>query len=160
MAVTRMVPYGPRRPAPAGFGGLQTEINRLFDDLWRGFDMPGFQTGREMAAFTPQVDVSESERAWHLELELPGLVDRDVEVDVQENVLTVRGEKTATSDRKERNLHVSERTFGRFQRSMRLPPGADLEGIEARFENGVLHVTVPKTEQAQQRTRRIEVKAG
>jgi len=157
MASNQLAPFGGRSLFAGGpFGSLQGEINRLFDEVWKGFEAPEAAA----LAFTPRIDVAENETGWVVEAELPGLSEADVDVSVQDNVLTIRGEKKSGSERNERNVHVAERSYGRFQRALRLPPGIDFGRIEASFDKGVLKVTVPKAAEAQERTRRIEVKAG
>ena len=167
MADNRPVPvqrYRGGLPASlfGGFGGLQGEINRMFDEVWRGFDggLPA-EAGQSAAfGFAPRMDVSETETAWHVELELPGLEEKDVSVEVQDGVLTVEGEKKQESERDERNVHVSERSYGRFRRALRLPPGADVEKVSAAFKQGVLAIEVPKAPEAQKQRRRIAVSAA
>ncbi len=133
------------------FVGLRREIDRLFDDVSGG-------SGGRMA-WMPAVDVREDASNLTLEFELPGLDPDQVEVTAENGILTVRGEKRA--ERKEgdqRRYHLVERTYGSFSRSFQLPSGVDEEQIDAQFENGVLHVRIPKA--ALPRPRRIEIQRG
>ena len=133
------------------FVGLRREIDRLFDDVASG------SNGR--MAWMPAVDVREDGSSLTLEFELPGLGPDQVEVTAENGVLTVRGEKRA--ERKEgdqRRYHLVERTYGSFSRSFQLPSGVDEEQIDAQFENGVLHVRIPKA--ALPRPRKIEIQRG
>ena len=130
------------------FVGLRREIDRLFDDATSG--------GGGRMAWMPAVDVREDRTTLTLEFELPGLDPDHVEVTSENGVLTVRGEKRAErKEGDERRYHLVERTYGSFSRSFQLPAGVDEEQIDAQFENGVLHVRIPKA--ALPRPRRIEV---
>lgn len=157
MAQNPLAPWRRGAAAPFGafpFGGLQQQMNRVFDDFWRDF---GAVEAPAAATLQPQIDVSENAEAWRISAEMPGVDEKDVELSVAEGVLTLAGEKKSESEREERNWHVSERAFGSFRRSFRLPPGADAEKIAARFEKGVLEVTIPKLPEAKQTSRRIEI---
>jgi HSP20 family protein len=162
MAQNPLAPWRRGAMAPFGgfpFGGLQEQMNRLFDDFWRDFG-GGETPTAGVATLQPQIDVSEDEEAWRISAEMPSVEEKDVELAVAEGVLTLAGEKKLESERKERNWHVSERSFGSFRRSFRLPPGADTEKIAAKFDKGVLEVTIPKLPEARQTSRRIEIGKG
>lgn len=133
------------------FVGLRREIDRLFDDATGG--------ASARMAWMPAVDVREDGSNLTLEFELPGLDPDQVEVTAENGVLTVRGEKRAErKEGDERRYHLVERTYGSFSRSFQLPAGVDEAQIDAQFENGVLHVRIPKA--ALPRPRRIEVQRG
>src|SRR5687768_5221112 len=133
------------------FVGLRREIDRLFDDATGG--------GSTRMAWMPAVDVREDASNLTLEFELPGLEPDQVEVTAENGVLTVRGEKRAErKEGDERRYHLVERTYGSFSRSFQLPAGIDEEQIDAQFENGVLHVRIPKA--ALPRPRKIEIQRG
>lgn len=129
---------------------LRREMDRLFDDAFgRGTPAP--------ASWTPAVDVRETKDAWVFELELPGVNPANVEVTADQRVLTIRGEKQAQSAAGEEQRWVSlERVTGSFERAFRLPSGVREDSIEARYEHGLLTVTVPKAEKPE--ARRISVK--
>jgi HSP20 family protein len=144
--------YGP-------FASLQREIDRLFDDFGRGF--PDF--GRNWPAATgqyvvPSVDVTESEKEIEVTAELPGLEEKDVQINLADNVLTIRGEKKSEQERKDKDYRLVERSYGAFSRSFELPSGVDADKIKASIANGVLKVTIPKAAPAQTKT--IEVKSA
>jgi HSP20 family protein len=128
-------------------------MNRLFDDVFRGFDDARFWGGRGV---WPSVDVEETEKEYRVTAELPGLEERDVEVLLQDGLLTVRGEKKLESEGKNRSY--SERFYGRFERQITLDRDVDEGAVKATFKNGVLTVTVPKNERAA--TKRIPINAG
>jgi len=135
----------------ASFDRLNGEMDRLLDH-W-GVDLP---RGLALAAFPP-VNVWEDEESFHVEAELPGMTHEQLQVSVtNRNHLTLQGERLADENAKGR-WHRRERGFGRFQRGLKLPTPVDADKIEATFENGVLHVRLPKAEEA--RPRRIAVKA-
>lgn len=128
--------------------GLRRELDRLFDDFLPSRSAPA--TG-----WAPALDISETESAYLTRFDLPGLSPEAVEVHFEDGVLTVRGERSHSASEASEGLLRSERSFGSFYRSIRMPRGTEAEGIEATFEDGVLTVAVPKAEQS--RPRRIEV---
>ena len=139
---------------------LHREMNRLFDDVARGgIASGGGQQGQGGLMLAPHMDVSETDKDVRIQAELPGVAEKDIEVSLNEDVLTIRAEKRQEREDARQGVHVSERSFGTFQRSLRLPFPVDSDQVQAQFENGVLHVTLPKT-QPQERTRRIPVQGG
>ena len=133
---------------------LHREVNRLFDDVLRGFGVPAFG-GLGRNGGWPHVEFSETDKDIRVTAELPGLDERNVEISVEDGVLALRGEKRAEIEDKDRGY--SERSYGRFERRIGLPQGIDREHANATFRNGVLAVTLPKTEAAKQNVRRIPV---
>jgi HSP20 family protein len=131
---------------------LHREVNRLFDDVFRAFDDPRAWGSR---GAWPTVDVDETDKEYQVTAELPGLEDKDVEVLLQDGVLTLRGEKKLETEG--RNRSYSERFYGRFERQISLDRDVDEDAVKATFKNGVLSVTVPKTARAIERTKRIPV---
>jgi len=133
---------------------LHREMNRLFDDVFRGFDlMPFGNTGMTMS--WPNLEVVETDREVRVCAELPGMDEKDVEVLLEDGVLTLKGEKLAESQNEGRRF--SERFYGRFMRQ--LPVGeVDEDKVQASFKHGVLTVTLPKAPGAQDRARRIPIK--
>jgi HSP20 family protein len=119
---------------------FSTEITRLFDTL---FEPVGANRSQRWA---PPMDLVEAEDHFVLKADLPGLAEDDVAIEVQDNVLTVSGERKTEHERKERGFYRLERSFGRFSRSLTLPEGVNTEGIKASFDKGVLEVTIPKPE--------------
>jgi HSP20 family protein len=132
---------------------LHREMNRLFDDVFRDFDTPSLWGGRAW----PQLEVQDAGSEYRVTAELPGLEEKDVEVVFEDGVLILRGEKRAETE--DRSRAFSERVYGRFERRLAL---GDIEEdrIQARFRNGVLTVTAPKSEQSQSRVKRIPIKAA
>jgi HSP20 family protein len=159
----QVVPFGSGVPAGSDpFMSLHREMNRLFDDVFRGFGLPASASGGgqdSMAVMSPQIDVSESDKEIRICADLPGVREQDVDIRLDENVLTIRAERKQERDEENENYHVIERSHGSFQRSLRLPAGIDAENVDASFENGVLTVRIPKSSEAQ-RSRRIQIQGG
>jgi HSP20 family protein len=146
------------REGPASpFLALHREVNRLFDETFRNFDVPS-QFGPSLFGRLPSwpsLEISETDKEFRVAAELPGLEEKDVEVLLVDGVLTIRGEKKAEVEDKERQF--SERFYGRFERQ--IPLGAEVEAdkVEASFKNGVLGVTLPKSATAETKVKRIAI---
>jgi HSP20 family protein len=159
------------RPAEARpFEGLRQEIDRMFDDFQRGywrlpfgrtvFDAEPFWRGGISWNATPAVDIVEHEHGYRLTAELPGIEEKNVSVSFADGTLTIKGEKQEQKADKQKDYYVSERRYGSFQRSFRVPEGVDADKIEASFKHGLLTVNLPKSAQAQKTEKRIEVKGA
>jgi HSP20 family protein len=133
---------------------LHREMNRLFDDVFSRFDgtMPSL-LGR-MPSW-PSIEAVETDKDVRVSAELPGMGEKDIEVLVDDDVLTIRGEKKAETEDKERRF--SERYYGRFERVIPLPFAVEEDKVVASFNNGVLSVTLPKSAKAQEKAKRIPV---
>ena len=131
----------------------------LFDAFFNDSRLPA-AASTNSASFSPRVDVQESDNAYEISVELPGLEDKDVELTIVDGILTLKGEKSAEKEEKEGNYYRKERVYGRFERSFRLPDEVEADKVEANFKNGVLTVGLPKSEEAKSVVRKIEVKAG
>lgn len=159
-----LVPWGRENrtpapsPAPASepspFLTLHREMNRLFDDVFRAFD--GGVVGG-LGAW-PSVEVSETDDAWRVTAELPGLDEKDLDVVIRDGVLTLRGEKRRETEDAGRGY--SERVYGRFERRIALGPDVKEAEASATFRNGLLTVTVPKAPEAVTAVRRIPINGG
>ena len=125
------------------------EVSRLFNTLFEPTNANGSQR------WTPPMDLVEADDHFVLKADLPGMSDGDVSIEVQDNVLTISGERRAEHERKERGWYRIERAFGRFSRSLSLPEGVDADSVTASFDRGVLEVRVPKPEQ--KLPKRIEI---
>ena len=143
------------------FLALHREMNRLFDDALRGGVAQGGGQGGSQggALLAPHMDVSETDKDVRIQAELPGVSEKDIEVSLNDDLLTIRAEKRQERREERQGVHVSERSFGTFQRSLRLPFPVSQDQVQATFENGVLSVTLPKA-QPQERTRRIQVQGA
>lgn len=142
------------------FYSLQREMNRLFEDFFRGFDITPFGTMSErMRVFSPSIDVKEDEKEISVLAELPGMDEKDIEVLLTENTLTLKGEKKEEKEEKGKDYYHMERAYGSFNRVIPLPQGIDTKKVSATFKKGVLTVKLPKTEEAKAKGKKIPVKA-
>ena len=143
------------RTNPSVFGSLQREVDRLFDDFARGFSGLALPGDGELV---PRMDVGETDNQIEISLEMPGLERKDVDISLDDNVLTIRGEKKIEKqdEDKNKNYHVVERGYGVFYRALQLPPGIDPSQIQATMSNGVLKIAIPKP--AKSEPKKIEVK--
>jgi HSP20 family protein len=137
------------------FFELHREMNRLFDDASRG--LAGGRDTTGMALMAPRMDIHESENALELTAELPGVSQNDVDLRIEGDVLTVRGEKR--NERQDKQAHVVERSYGSFQRSLQLPFAPDPAQVEASFDHGVLTVVLPKKGQ-QEKAQKIQIRGS
>lgn len=146
--------YGEEHP----FTLIRQEMNRLFDDFFRGFDAAPFGAMRErLRTFSPSLDVKEDDKAITVKAELPGMDEKDIEVLLTENTLTLKGEKKEDKEEKGENYYHMERTYGSFHRVIPLTVDIDAKKVKAAFKNGVLVVTLPKTEGAKVKGKKIPV---
>jgi HSP20 family protein len=143
---------------PASLFGLQ-RLNRILDEAFSGLPFPEQGNVITSTWFAP-TDVSEDQNMLHITMELPGVDPNDVRLSLENNILTIRGEKKQQSDENNERVHRFERTYGMFERTFALPNTVDPEKIEARYENGVLLVTIPKAERAKPREIRVNTSAS
>jgi HSP20 family protein len=136
------------------FFAFRRELDRLFDDAFRGWNLPA--TGTGTGTGWPHLEVKETDTELKVTAELPGLTEKDIELHIDEGMLTIRGERRQESDDKARGY--SERYYGRFERRLALPRGVEEDKADARFENGLLTITLPKGPEAE-RARRIPINA-
>ena len=127
---------------------LQRQVNRLFEDF---FGSPALSSDRQLTEWEPVVDIREDAEAYFVHAELPGVRKEDVRITMQNNLLTIRGEKKQETEKKESEYHRIERSFGNFERSFTLPATVKTEKIDANFADGVLTILLPKTEEAKPR---------
>lgn len=166
---TKLIPW--RRHATVATPGhgehpfltLQRQMNRLFDeslgDVWG--EGPGWPMGgalmQRLPFESPRVDIAETDSAVLVTADLPGLDEQDVQVSLDENLLTIHGEKKAEREEQKKNYHLMERSYGAFQRAVPVPAGIDRKKIKASFKNGVLHITLPKLPETQARRTQVKI---
>ena len=138
------------------FASLRDEMNKLFEQFSHSFGIEPF-TGGALAEWTPKVNLAETEKELQVTAELPGVEEKDVQVTIDQGVLTIKGEKKEEKEEKNKNYYRVERSFGSFQRSFSLPKDVEEEKIEASFNNGVLSVKLPKNWEAQQSAKMIPI---
>lgn len=164
----RTGPKASIQPQSPVFGDLRREIDRIFDgfqmDSWRfPFGRSALETDLRwprLADIAPAIDVAEKPSAFELTAELPGIDEKDIDVRLSNNTLTIKGEKKEAKEQRDKDYYVSERRYGSFARSFVVPPGVDTSKIEANFSKGVLTITLPKSAEAQKSEKRIEVNAA
>ena len=138
---------------------LELDMNRMFDNFFSGFGLASFGTlENEWATFSPRVDIVDSEKEVKVSVELPGIDEQDIEVSLMRDVLTISGEKRQEKEDRGKNYHRMERSYGAFKRSISLMCDIDEDKVDARFKNGVLTVTLPKSVEGQCR-QTIKIKA-
>lgn len=157
-------------PTPAVWHSFRNEMDRVFDRFAGSFHLPAWRQMfkadpalRDEGFFafsTPAVDMTEDDQAYKITAELPGLEEKNIDVTVSGDMLTLKGEKHYEKDEKDKNHFMSERAYGSFQRSFALPDGVDRDKIAAELSKGVLTITLPKRAEAQTPQKKIEVKAA
>jgi HSP20 family protein len=163
MARQSLTPFGGFLGGSDPILSLHRQMNRLFDDVMQTpfAGRAGGEGGAALGMVNASMNVSETDNELRVSLELPGVTEEDIDINLESDVLTIRGEKKLEEERGggKENYHFVERSYGSFQRSLRLPFQANPDEVRASFENGVLTITVPKTAQ-QQRSRRIQIQRG
>jgi HSP20 family protein len=148
-----------RRDAEHPFYSIQKEMNRLFDNFFQGLDAAPFMGEPSLGRFSPSIDIQEDEKAYVVKVELPGMDEKDVEVLLSDDALTIKGEKKEEKEDKGKNYYHVERSFGSFQRVIPLPTGIDLQKAEAAFKKGILSISLPKTAEAKAKAKKIAIKS-
>lgn len=149
---------GPVQQGSDPFSLFQREVNRAFDEVFRGFPAMG-RGAAGLGGFAPNLDVRETEQGLEVSAELPGMSEQDIELRLEGDLLTLAGEKKDERTQEGVGMHLTERSFGRFQRAFRLPFRADPNQVQAQFDKGVLRITLPRPQQ-QQSGGRIQIQAG
>ena len=137
------------------FSTLQNEMNRLFNTV---FDTPAPAGNGGLRRWLPAMDLVESGDHFVLRADLPGLSEEDVNIEVEDRVLTISGERKAEHELSKEGYHRVERAFGTFSRALTLPEGIDAEAVQATFDRGVLEVSIPKPEE--RKPRKVTIAAG
>jgi len=153
MSLVRWNPARELATWPSDLFGIQREMNRMFDNAFR-FDTRDGDS--EFTAWTPAVDIAEHDDQFVVKVELPGVNKDDVKITLENNILTIRGEKKQEKETKKENYHRVERSYGSFQRSFTLPTTVKSDKIDAVYKDGILHIALPKAEEA--KPKQIEVK--
>lgn len=167
MNIGSLIPWREKSHTPAmrddffdPFVTFRREVHRMMDDFANGFDDGGLATmSGGWKGSTPAVDIAETEKEMVITAEMPGLDEKDFEITVSGDLLTIKGEKKFEHEQKNGNGYHQERRYGVFSRSLRLPFDVKDEQIDATYQQGVLAIHVPKPADAQKAVRQIEVKA-
>lgn len=133
---------------------LHQEIDRIFDNAFRGFRLPSFEFDNTLSGVNqdvflkPNVDIEASDKEYAITVEVPGVEEDNIKLELADNTLTIKGEKKQESKKKEKDVYRVERSYGSFQRVLSLPEDADQDNIDAQFKNGVLTITLPRKQVA------------
>ncbi|HEY7669203.1 MAG TPA: Hsp20/alpha crystallin family protein [Hyphomicrobium sp.] len=153
-----------RQPATRSrglFEEFRDEMNRVFERFETGWPHWPLASARwPTSVMVPELDVHENDKSFSIEVELPGVEEKDVSVTFNNGYLTVKGEKKSEREEKKENYYLAERSFGSFERSLRLPDTLDESKIVARFDKGVLKISAPKRPEAVKAERKIEIAKG
>jgi HSP20 family protein len=136
---------------------LRNEMDKAFDNFFRGFDVDPF--GKMPGGFQPKVNITDGEKEITVSVELPGIDEKDIDLSLTKDALTIKGEKKEEKEEKGKNFHRMERSYGSFSRTLPLPVEIVTDKAEATFKKGVLTVLLPKTEKALKETKNIPIKA-
>jgi HSP20 family protein len=160
MKIKSMLPalWGENTGSKEPFRALQTEIDRLFNDFTS--DFPPIANWNGNGRLMPRLDVAETETALEVLAELPGVDEKDIDVTISDDILKIKAEKKSDNEEKTKDYHIVERSYGTFERSVRLPFKVDTNKVEAKFEKGVLKLTVQKPAEAKAKVQKIDVKAA
>lgn len=163
MHINDLVPFRNRRQhaahakAVSPFERMHEEMDRLFDDFLP--QLTATMDGSARFGALASVDLSETDDALELSADLPGMEENEIEIMLRDGTLVIRGERKDESEEKRKNYYRSERAYGAFSRTITLPCDVDEEGVAANFKKGVLTVHLPKSQQAKQQGRKIDIKA-
>ncbi len=144
------------------FSAMRHEMDRMFERFEQGWPALPRVFGRDLAqdAMLPETDVHENTKTVTIDVDLPGVDEKDVTVTLANGMLTIKGEKKSEREEKKENYYVSERSYGAFERSLRLPDTIDEAKLEAKFDKGVLRIVAQKKPEAVKAERKIEIKKG
>ncbi|SDZ06988.1 HSP20 family protein [Jannaschia faecimaris] len=169
MQISDLIPWGrDKDQAPTTESGraanplvaLQRDINHVFEDFWGRVENGLGGRNAVVGMFGPSTDVTETDKSIEVSMELPGMTEEDIDISLSSDAMTIRGEKKVEHEETRKGVYMSERSYGSFYRTVPLPAGVDPEKADAKFKNGVLTVSLPKTEEAQAKVKRIPVKAA
>jgi HSP20 family protein len=161
MALRSLLPFRGGRsgdPTLDPFFSLHRDVNRAFEDMFKDFgSVPAAWTGGAVAV--PKIDVKETDKGIEVSAELPGVDEKDIELELDDDVLTIKGEKKLEKEEKDEKTgyHLMERSYGSFTRSIRLPYSVQSEAVTAQFDKGVLKVSCPKPAEAVASAKKIQI---
>jgi HSP20 family protein len=140
---------------------LQKEMNSLFDSFFRGFDLaPRALSTGSMGMFTPSIDVKENEKEFIIKTELPGVEEKDIDVTVTNDSVTIKGEKKEDKEDKDKNYYYMERSYGSFSRVIPLDAEIESDKAQASFKNGILDIKIPKNQSAKAKGTKVSIKTA
>lgn len=139
------------------FSLFRSEMNRLFDNFFQGFDIEPFE--KRYGTFHPNIDITETDKEIKVSAELPGMDNKDIDVSLTKESLTIKGEKKEEKEEKKKDYYRMERSYGSFSRTIPMPVEIDTNNAKAQFKKGVLTITLPKTAKAIKEKKKITIKA-
>jgi HSP20 family protein len=139
---------------------FQREMNRLFDDFFKGFGLQTTGQAEAYVSFAPQIDMTEDASEIRVSAELPGIDEKDIDLNVSRDSLTIKGEKKEVKEEKGKESYYMERSFGSFKRVLPLPAEINPDKVEATFSKGVLTITLPKAVKEKKEQKKIAVKSS
>ncbi len=148
-----LLPFKRRSEAPSVF----SEMDDMLKRMWYDFPFHNLEDDTNLS-WSPRLDVSETEKALEVVADLPGMEKKDINVSLDGNLLTIKGEKKEVKEKKDKHYHTIERRSGSFYRALRLPSEVESDKIEANFKDGVLTLTLPKSKEAAKKVAQIEIK--
>ena len=139
---------------------IRRDMSRIFDDFFSGFSLwPISDQPISLDTFMPQVDMTEDDNAIRVNVEVPGIDEKDIEISLTNDTLTIKGEKKEEAEHKDEECYCSERSYGSFTRVLPIPTDVDVDKVEATYNKGVLNITLPKLAGGKRARRRIEIKS-
>ncbi len=148
-----LLPFRRRSAAPS----VLSDMDDMLKKMWFGFPFHNLEEDMEIA-WSPRLDVSETENGLEVVADLPGMEKKDIKVALEENLLTIQGERKEEKESKEKQYHTIERRTGSFYRALRLPIEVEKDKVEAAFKDGVLTLRLPKSKEAAKKVAQIEIK--
>lgn len=156
MALIRWRPRTQVDPFLGGYRDLQDEINRMFNYVIGG-GLPSEREGAAQGAWAPAMNVLENKDNIMISADLPGMTEKDIDITILGDTLTIKGEKKHEEKKEEENYHMFERTYGAFQRTVALPASVENDKAKASFKNGVLEIKIPKKEEAKPKQLKVNI---
>lgn len=154
-----LMPWSKGKEGEHPVHALRKNMEQIFEDFFQNTQSMGlFPSPLMKSEFIPQIDVVESEKEIQVNVELPGMTEKDIEVNLEKNALSIKGQKKQEEEQKGNNYHYVERRYGSFYRSIPLPVDVDPEKIEANFKNGILKITLPKAKKEE--AKKISIKTN
>ena len=148
-----LLPFKKSQSVPSVF----SEMDDLVKKMWFGFPFHDLQEDMDIA-WSPRLDVSETENGLEIVADLPGMEKKDIKVSLEDNLLTIQGERKEEKENKDKQYHTIERRSGSFYRALRLPVEVEKDKVEAAFKDGVLTLRLPKSKEAKKKVAQIEIK--
>ncbi|MFW5800310.1 MAG: Hsp20/alpha crystallin family protein [Spirochaetota bacterium] len=136
---------------------FRNRMNDLFEDFFEDWDLPLESDSLQSASYTPRLDITEDDNNIYVNAELPGVKEKDIDVELKDNMLTISGEKKEETEEKEKKYHRVERSYGYFQRSVNLSSKVDEDKIKASYKDGILSITLPKVEGEESKSKKIQI---